>query len=304
MEHLHHAWLREAGLQIQRDYERLHAKARMEGRAQEVGHENEAVWAQFLTHWLPPQYEVATRKYIIGTNQGDAAPFETDLVIFHPGYPRKLREESHVMAAGVAAAFSTKLTLMPSGLREAAEQSAKLQRAVYSDTGHARNELWKPYIFGVLAASHPWKSANSNPQANMNRLLVQYDYENSQTPAESVDVVCVSDLGTWAKVSSLLPNPAELGRDEVLVTAHVQKDASTMSPLAHFISVLYELLSWRNEDLRGLAHDFRVTTPNPNVAGKLRDWPAAKVLSHQALMLMREAPAEINHPDSPHQGAF
>lgn len=290
-------------MEIQKDYDRLHAKAKTEGRTQEVGHENEAVWAKFLTNWLPPQYEVATRKYIIGTNQGDAAPFETDLVIFHPGYPRKLRDETHVMAAGVAGAFSTKLTLLPGGLREAAQQSAKLQRALIPEMGHARNELWKPYIFGVLAASHTWKAEASSPAANMDRLLMEYDGEEARTPAESLDLVCVSDLGTWTKVTSLLPNPVELGQDETIITSHLQKDASTMSPLALFISALYELLSWRNDDLRGLAHDFRVTIPSPKATGKLRDWAAAEVLSHEALLLMREAPVKINHPDAPHQGA-
>jgi hypothetical protein len=79
---------------------------------------------------------------------------------------------------------------------------------------------------------------------------------------------------------------------------------SNLDLLALFISALYELLSWRNDDLRGLAHDFRVTIPSPKATGKLRDWAAAEVLSHEALLLMREAPVKINHPDAPHQGAL
>lgn len=154
MGHAHHQWLEDASADIERDYKRLYSKAAKSGTTQEVGHENEAVWATFLSNWLPPQYEVTTRKYIVGTLDTADNPFETDLIVFHPGYPRKLREKSQVMAAGVAAAFSTKLTIRPNGLREAAGQSASLQRALRPAGGHSRIELWKPYVFGVLAASH------------------------------------------------------------------------------------------------------------------------------------------------------
>jgi len=150
MGHAHHEWLKDAGDDIERDYQRLFKKAARRGATQEVGHENEELWATFLCNWLPPQYEVATRKYIVGTTDAGHQPFETDIIVFHPGYPRKLHEKTQIMAAGVAAAFSTKLTILPEGLREAAKQSASLQKSLVNERGHSRNELWKPYVFGVL----------------------------------------------------------------------------------------------------------------------------------------------------------
>src|SRR5690349_8902310 len=107
MGHAHHQWLQDASEDIQRDYDRLYMKASDPKNTQAVGHENETLWEEFLTNWLPPQYEVATRKYILGTRDTETEPFETDLIVFHPGYPRKLRAKTHIMAAGVAAAFST-----------------------------------------------------------------------------------------------------------------------------------------------------------------------------------------------------
>jgi hypothetical protein len=223
--------------------------------------------------------------------------------VFHPGYPRKLREKSQVMAAGVAAAFSTKLTLRPDGLREAAGQSASLQRALHRAGGHSRIELWKPYIFGVLAASHAWKADASTPAENMRRLLDANDLATALNPAESLDLACVADLGTWAKMTAFMPDPTTLGENEKLLTSHVEMAGHDLTPLALFLSALYELLSWKNDDMRGMAHDFRVTSGQPNASGTSRIWDAKSVLSDEALLNMREVPyTDVNQLNSPLQG--
>jgi hypothetical protein len=72
---------------------------REEARQQEVqrsGHGGEETWARLLQAWLPPAYAVGTRKYIV-PEEGDET-FETDLVVFNPGYPAPLRERRDVLA--------------------------------------------------------------------------------------------------------------------------------------------------------------------------------------------------------------
>ena len=77
---------------------------------QRAGHGGEGTWRRFLQDWLPPAYEVGTRKYIVPEEGEDG--FETDLVVFAPAYPKRLRDREEILGAGVAAAFSVKLTRM------------------------------------------------------------------------------------------------------------------------------------------------------------------------------------------------
>ncbi len=305
MARIHHQWLQDASADIKRDYDRLYKKAADPSKTQLVGHLNEAIWTEFLSNWLPPQYEVATRKYIVGTQETASDPFESDLIIFHPGYPLKLRDKQEVLPSGVAAAFSTKLTARRSGLKEAAEHSAKLQRSIIQPTGHSRTELWKPFIYGFLDASHAWKAAASTPEANVGKILNEVDHETSNHPAESLDLACVADLGTWAKNVSFITEPGLDGKGEVLLTSHIELKADNVTPLTMFLSALYELLSWRNMDMEGMAHDFKVSNANTSGHGISRSWNPSSVMTHQALLNIREGSYEKpNKLDSPLQGMF
>lgn len=304
MGHAHHQWLQDASHDIQRDYDRLYTKASDPKNTQAVGHENEALWEEFLSNWLPPQYEVTTRKYILGTVDTETEPFETDLIVFHPGYPRKLRAKTHIMAAGVAAAFSTKLTIRTSGLAEAAEHSAVLQRSLVQQKGRARQELWKPYVFGVLAASHSWKADASTPNDNISKCLLVNDERYALHPAESLDLVCIADLGTWGKSVHFQFPPENPGTDETLRTAHMELRDASLTPLALFLWSLYEFLSWRNDDMRGMAQDFGVTSGFTSGEGQARPWDASAVLTRQALALLRDDPFSRNGLDSWMQGVL
>lgn len=137
----------------------------------------------------------------------------------------------------------------------------------------------------------------------MGRLLDENDLETALTPAESLDLACVADLGTWAKLTAFMPDPATLGENEKLFTSHVRMTGPTLTPLALFLSALYELLSWRNDDMRGMAHDFRITSGEPQASGTSRIWDANSVLSDEALLKMRGLPyTDVNQLNSPLQG--
>ncbi|WP_367301443.1 DUF6602 domain-containing protein [Mycolicibacterium peregrinum] len=78
---------------------------------------------------MPPQYEIGARKYIVAdAPSGGAKSRETDLVVFHPSYPRVLRGNTTVLASGVVAAFGVKLTLDAAGLSEAIESAQAVRR--------------------------------------------------------------------------------------------------------------------------------------------------------------------------------
>lgn len=52
-----------------------------------------------LLDWLPPQYDVGKRKYLLlETEDGPARTKEHDLVVFHPCYPMDLRDRDDVEA--------------------------------------------------------------------------------------------------------------------------------------------------------------------------------------------------------------
>jgi Domain of unknown function (DUF6602) len=97
---------------IVESYERDQDMARQPTNIQRTGHRVESRWDEVLSNWLPPQYAIGKRKYILlETEGGPATTKETDLVIFHPHYPEKLRTKESVLASGVAAAFSSKRTI-------------------------------------------------------------------------------------------------------------------------------------------------------------------------------------------------
>ena len=84
---------------------------------------------------------------LLETEGGPATTKETDLVIFHPHYPEKLRTKESVLASGVAAAFSSKRTIDRDAIVEAYEDAATLRRGMKIREGTLRHS---PGAAGVL----------------------------------------------------------------------------------------------------------------------------------------------------------
>ena len=68
-------WFAKTAQEIQNDYDRLHAEARCD--PQKAGHEAEAGWKAVLDRWVPPHYEVGTRKYLLPDINPDGADAPT-----------------------------------------------------------------------------------------------------------------------------------------------------------------------------------------------------------------------------------
>ncbi len=161
---VHHKWLAKWEREVEEEYRRLHAKAIQD--PQHAGHGGEATWIRLLEEWLPPAYEVGSRKYIV-PEEGDET-FETDIVVCNPAYPRRLRQREEVLAGGVAAAFSVKLTLDASGLRDAVLRGMRLRRRQNPASGRpaekrsapSRSGCWRTAMPGSSWAPHPGRTCS------------------------------------------------------------------------------------------------------------------------------------------------
>lgn len=176
--------------------------------------------ARASDYWLPPAYSFGVRKYLLFEHKvdGQYRSGETDLVLFHPSYPERLRQRKEVMISGVIAAFSVKLTLNRAGLREAMDEAAVLRQGLGTKAGAVIGELISPLITGVLAQSH---ALGANPQDTVDKILREKSTRLLH-PREELDLVCVADLNYWVRKSTVLragvPNAFAKEEDEYLPT--------------------------------------------------------------------------------------
>jgi hypothetical protein len=179
--------------QLAEDYARIRKNAAADaGTAGDAGEES---WAQFLRNWLPRSYYVTTKGRILAAD-GREGP-QVDVVVFYPWYPEALCRAKKHFAAGVAAAFECKLTLKREHIFAAAENAAAVRRLLPTRTGTPRRDLNSTLYFGLLAHSHAWTGAASAPRENVERHLADADQQHARWPRETLDAVCVPDLGCW-----------------------------------------------------------------------------------------------------------
>lgn len=256
-------WIAATSHSIAKNYEENHAKAVDPARVQQVGHSAEVAWKATLEEWLPPQYEIGTRRYILPEVETQAYEYrETDIVVFRPGYPSALRNREEVLASGVLAAFSVKLTLDAAGLKEAVSEAARIRRHTAPRLGTPRRELTQPFRFGVLAHSHRF---GKHPHEAVMRTLVAADRQSSSHPRESLDIACVADLGVWSKM--ILAYTPVHGREAPALTGDwyvstTQVEHATryspepvegwppkndLDPIVVFLGALYQQLSIEDE---------------------------------------------------------
>lgn len=275
--HEHHEWLADINSSIVESFKREQAAASERGRAQEIGHGVESTWIKALTQWLPPQYGMEKRKYLmLETDDGPPLTKETDLVVFHPHYPTGLRDEHHLLASGVAAAFSVKRTVGRQDIVEAYEAAIALRRGMQIREGTERAYLVPPVFYGLLGQSHDWKAENSTPDENIRDITAELDRELVAAPREGLDFICIADLGTWTRKTVVLPqqfldkqvrtNPvgaALMGNvgDDSRVLSGLGRDyeQQNLSPLTNFIGALWDKLATNDPTLKPLADGLRIT---------------------------------------------
>lgn len=294
----HLRWLRQTATQMSEEYDEVFARlSESHNRIQESGHQIEAAWQKFLVGWLPPQYEVQTRKYIIGEIDTVEPSEETDLVILRPTYPTALRDKHQVLAGGVAAAFSVKSTLRRKSVYEAAASCTRLQNSLIKRNESIRSHVMKPFPYGVLAHSHEWKDRGVQSYESVSKHLFEADQKWAKHPLDSVDMLCVPDLGAWNNIININPmsrmvNPhfAEMTEHEraeylVAMKSHEMSSSYAYSPglsqgevLASFLTNLYSRLAVHDPGLLVLADSFSVMGAGTGGKSKRRSWDADQFL--------------------------
>lgn len=276
------------------DYDAIRTEIGDQGASaiQESGHRAESRWKEFLEDWLPPQYEIGTRKYLVSDSTGEKSS-EQDLVIFHPSYPRKLRAQTLVSVSGVVAAFSVKLTLDAAGLKQAIVSAQQVRRLLAHPPRNVRGELVSTVMYGVLAHSHVWKGAGATPIANIERQLVD---QGAANPREGLDVVCVADLACWQRMlfvltEYLIDGLKQQGIEDI---PHVQdvmfREADSVGKpqaLGGLLSAVLGRLAVFDMTVTPIANGLRQATVPSQEAGARHRWPLAEVLSIDTLESIR-----------------
>jgi len=214
---------------------------------------------------------------------------ETDLVVFHPHYPEKLREKSSVLASGVAAAFSCKRTIDRAAIKEAYEDADTLRRGMTIRGGTPRQHLAPPVFVGLLGGGHGWK--NDDPKQKIKAILDEFDKE-VETPRLGLDMMCIADLGYWVRSTSIFPEKYMkqqseqvteiLGKEALVFSAmrHKYDDPQPLAPVTNFIGSLWGKLALNDKSLTPLADGFRITNTYPS-SGQLafKRWKLADLVT-------------------------
>lgn len=277
MIHEHHLWLEDVNDEIVAAYERDQEMAQKPDSVQRTGHRVESRWDSVLKEWLPPQYEIGKRKYLLlEIDGGPAVTRETDLVVFRPHYPEKLRAKESVLASGVAAAFSVRRTIGRDDVKDAYESAIALRRGMGIRDANLQSYLIPPVFYGLLGESHDWKSPGSTPKANIRSITNELDQTLVKAPREGLDLLCIADLGTWGRTTAVLPERfiARQGWAPEIMLAftggtHAQSlvlsgmrhdyEQTSLSPLTNFIGSLWRMLALNDPTLKPLADGFWIT---------------------------------------------
>ncbi|AUN38636.1 DUF6602 domain-containing protein [Tsukamurella tyrosinosolvens] len=301
-QHEHAKWLDSLADDLRETYDDIQKTLADRGTAavQESGHRGEEVWARLLQDWLPPQYGVGTRKYIVSDNpKFDLQSDEVDLVIYHPSYPLRLRERTRVLASGIVAAFSVKVTLDRAGLIEAVEAAQKIAQLQAPPLPTVRDQILAPIMTGVLALSHNWKRERSTPLENTEGVLAD---QRAQNPREMIDAVCIADTATWFRSYFVITEhlARQLAHSGMDGTPHVQdvmfRDENLTTPgqvLASLIYAILRRLAAFDPTIRPIADGMKRAGTDSREGNVRRYWPLAETLGLPTVQGIRRGESQL-----------
>ena len=289
MAHDLYDFMQQVSDEMSAEYHRIKRRAAEDpGTAGDQGEEN---WAELLRGWIPPSYEVVTKGRII-SEDGRTSP-QVDVVVLKDVYPRNLLSKKLYLAAGVAAAFECKTTLKASHIAEATRTCARIKDLYSARSGTPYRELYTPILYGLLAHSHSWKGDNSTPESNIALKLLQADVDYVSHPRQSLDVLCVADLGTWttAKTTFLGPRQVDFAKNPKIAQMYGSSGSAVsyqvnhslsyenqdkhFTPIGAFVSHLIRRIAWENAGLRDLADYYRLAKLDGAGQGGGRHWPSS-----------------------------
>ena len=217
------------------------------------------------------------------------------VLVLSPQYPRGLVEAGKklYLAGGVLAAFECKLKLTQRHLKKAFEASRIIADGITDRWGSPYRELHRPAVYGLLAHSHEWKDdPRAHPVRNIDKALSTM-LSTLDHPRRMLDVLCVSDLGTWTATKSLTCGRHEIDEhgsttwkgatDPSIHAGYLLRHKSPEFPfdtVGAMVVDLWTRLGRERSDLRPIADYFRSV---PGLAGdgrgKVWMWRAGDLLS-------------------------
>lgn len=228
------------------DYEEAREHARGKD-PQQGGHVGESTWQRLLSDW-GPGWPVVTRKYVVGPG---GSTNEIDVLVLKPDYPVGLHGEPSVLISGVAAAFSSKITLKKPHILEAINQKKRLLEVAERPEGSLREVLCGPVPFGLLCHSTKVQENASDFAKAMQALYEEVAYSGPDAavshPREELDALLVADrafLSTYRL--SWTPVEGSHGSTQGPSTTmnRYAKDAEHPgAPLAQFVTWLHKQCS-------------------------------------------------------------
>jgi hypothetical protein len=289
-------FLKTSSYAIQHEYERIARRSSEDpGTAGDEGEEN---WRDLLTEWLPPAYRVVTKGRLL-FRDGSASP-QVDLLVLSPEYPGGLASAGSklYLAGGVLAAFECKTTLRAEHLGAVERTARAISAGLPRRWGSPYRELQRPMVYGLLSHSHAWKNERSNPAENVERGVMTH-LGNVETPRELLDIVCVSDVGTWTGLKSVSHGCFEQTSDGQLswrrATNYVASagfhrhepsrhltSAEAFTNVGAMVVDLLARLARERSEIRAIAEYFHsVPGLRGDGRGYTRAWPLNDVLSQQ-----------------------
>lgn len=215
------------------------------------------------------------------------------MLVLSPAYPKHLLDKKLYLAGGVEAAFECKTTLKAQHIAASLTNASEIRAHLPERKGTPYRELYSPIVYGLLAHSHSWKSANSTPVQNVTSNLQSGDLMHTKHPREMLDLVCIADLAVWGASKLTFTGPSQYRDDpqiweEVMkpiygehgcaTTAYIcsspftENQAEHFTPVGNMLSNLWSLLAREHHDMRKLEEYFRRANLRGSGRGQMRPW--------------------------------
>lgn len=135
-----------------------------------------------------------------------------------------------------------------------------------------------PIVYGLLAHSHSWKGDNSTPEDNIEQKLRESDKLHVSHPRQTLDLLCVADLGTWisGKLGPVRARNHLLGGAHSCYVQHTpshQNQTKYFTAIGTLISNLSRRLAWEEPALRDIVDYYQFTNIGGTGEGVFRKWP-------------------------------
>src|SRR4051794_41092172 len=243
------SYFKQATMEMQLEYERIRVRAAEDpGTAGDEGEEN---WAALFRKWLPGDLQITTKgRVLCGSG---VATDQVDIVALSPSYPQGMLSKKMHLASEVMAIFECKATLKAQHIEKTVASASRAKEAIYRAHG-------KEVIYGLVAHSHSWGTDKSKVTERISTKLAEASSVHVEHPNNSLDFVCIADLGTWSLrmewdedyygpgVVSYYSGPS--------FTSLNGKSGTDTSPIGRMITYTLRRLSYLDEKYRGLASYF------------------------------------------------